>query len=111
MSMINKLISQGKASSVTVIQCVRTAGDAAFADKLGSALPQGQYVTLTEKDPISKNHLQGKLQSDTQVYISGSENFIGMVDKALAGSNIPKPQIHYKSIEPTLGLLKAINQK
>jgi len=111
MPMINELNQQGKASSATVIQCVRTEGHAAFADKLRSTLPQGQYLILTEKDPISKSHLQGKLQPDTHVYISGSEVFLGMVENALAGSNHPKSQIHIKSIEPTLGLLKAIGQK
>jgi nitric oxide dioxygenase len=109
--MINELNQQGKASSVTVIQCVRTEGHAAFADKLNNILPKGQYLILTEKDPISKNHLQGKLQPGTHVYISGSETFLGMVHNALAGSGLPKSQIHIKSIEPTLGLLKAIDEK
>jgi len=111
MPMINELQQQGKASSATVIQCVRTDGHAAFGDKLRGALPQGQYVLLTEKDPISKSHLEGKVQSDTHVYISGSENFLGMVEKALAGFNLPKSQVHLKSIEPTLGLLKALDRK
>jgi len=111
MPMINELIKEGKASSATVIQCVRTEGHAAFADKLRSVLPQGQYLILTEKDPISKNHIQGKVKPDTQVYISGSEAFLAMVNNALAGSVQNKAQIHIKSIEPTLGLLKAIGQK
>jgi nitric oxide dioxygenase len=109
--MINQLIQDGKAASATVIQCVRTAGHAAFGDKLSSALPKGQYIVLTEKEPISQNHLQGKVNADTQIYISGSEAFLGMVDKALAGLNVSKSQIHIKSIEPTLGLLKAIAAK
>jgi len=112
LGMINELNKQGKASSVNVIQSVRTEGHAAFADKLRKFLPQGQYVTLTEKEPLSKKHLQGKLQPDTHVYISGSELFLGLVEVALAASGgHPRSQIHVKSIEPTVGLLKAINKK
>jgi len=110
--MINELNQQGKASSATVIQCVRTENNAAFAGKLHNTLSPGQYTILTEKDPISRKHLQGKLQGDTQVYISGSELFLGMVENAIAAAGgHPRSQIHVKSIEPTLGLLKAINQK
>ena len=111
MGIINELVQQNKASSVSVIQCVRTQGDAAFGEQLRKQLPQGQYVVLTEKEPISKSNLDGKVQSDTHVYISGSEDFLALAQKALVGFNVPKSQIHIKSIEPTLGLLKAIAEK
>lgn len=111
MAIINQLIQQNKASSVSVVQCVRAQGDAAFGEQLRKQVPQGQYVLLTEKETISKSHLEDKVKSDTQVYISGSESFLALVEKALAGFNLPKSQIHIKSIEPTLGLLKAISAK
>jgi len=107
MPMINELLQQKKGSQVSVIQCVRTPENVVFGDQL-NGLPQGQYVTLTEKEPISKATLDGKVKSDTHVYISGSEVFIGLVKNALSGFNLPKSQVHLKSIEPTLGLLKAI---
>jgi nitric oxide dioxygenase len=110
-AMVEDLNHQGKAASASVIQCVRTEDSAAFADKLRHILPKGQYVILTEKDPISKAHLEGKVQSDTHVYISGSEAFLAMVENALAGFKHPRSHIHIKSIEPTLGLLNAINRK
>jgi nitric oxide dioxygenase len=109
--LISTLNQQGKSSSTTVIQCVRSEEYAAFAGKLHNIVPQSQYTILTEKDPISKNHLQGKLQPDTQVYVSGSEMFLALVEYALTGAGHPKSQIHVKSIEPTLGLLKAIPKK
>jgi len=111
LAIINQLTHQNKASSASVIQCVRAKGDAAFGEQLSKQLPQGQYVLLTEKETIAKSHLEGKVQSDTHVYISGSEAFLDLVHKALAGFNLPKSQIHIKSIEPTLGLLKAISEK
>lgn len=111
MSMIQDLQKQGKAASASVIQCVRTDGHAAFADKLRSILPQGQYTILTQDNPISKSHLEGKVQPDTHVYLSGSEVFLTMAENALAGFNHPKSQIHYKSIEPTLRILKNLDRK
>ena len=111
MAIINQLVQQNKASSISVVQCVRAQGDAAFGEQLKKQLPQGQYVLLTEKETIAKSYLDGKVNADTQVYISGSEAFLALVQKALAGFNLPKSQIHIKSIEPTLGLLKAIDAK
>ena len=66
---------------------------------------------LTQEHPISKSHLEGKIQPDTHVYVSGSEKFLDMAIKALAGFNHPSSQVHYKSIEPTLGLLKAVDHQ
>jgi len=109
--MINQLLKEGKGNSATVIQCVRTEGHAIFNDKLHTALPEGHYQILTEKQPISSNHVQGKLHHDTHVYVSGSEDFLALADKALSGANVNKANVHVKSIEPTLGILKAINQK
>ena len=79
--------------------------------KLGKNLSQSHYVTLTEKDPISKGRLQGRLNSDTPVYLSGSEVFLSMAENVLAGLNHPKSQIHRKSIEPTLRVLKELRRK
>jgi len=109
MAMLEELNQQGKAGSATLIQCVRTEGHAAFAAKLHKILPQGQYVILTQEDPITKAHLEGKLHPDTHVYVSGSEVFLTMAENALAGFVIPKSQIHMRSIEPTLRLLKNIH--
>ena len=111
MAVLEELHKQGKADSVTLIQCVRSEGHAAFADKLRGILRQGRYIILTEKDPISKAHLEGKLNSDTQVYLSGSEMFLGLAEYALAGFNLPKSQIHTKSIEPTLRVLQGLGRK
>jgi nitric oxide dioxygenase len=110
-AMIEELNQQGKSSSVSLIQCVRTPGHAAFGDKLRNMLPKGQYVMLTQEEPISKSHLEGKVKPDTHIYVSGSEKFLAMAEKALAGFNHPSSQVHYKSIEPTLGLLKAIDHQ
>jgi nitric oxide dioxygenase len=110
LAMLEDLQKQGKASSATLVQCVRTEFHAAFADKLRNILPQGQYLILTQEDPISKEHLQGKVKSDTHVYLSGSEVFIAMAENALSSFNVPKSQIHYKSIEPTLRLLKSLGK-
>jgi nitric oxide dioxygenase len=110
LAQILALNQQGKASSVTLIQCVRNEDYAAFAAKLHNILPAGQYIILTEQDPISKKHLQGKVQPDTQVYASGSEMFLDLVQSALVGANVPASQVHIKSIEPTLGLLKNIGK-
>ena len=110
LAMISALNQQGKTSSTSVIQCVRSEEYAAFAGKLHNIVPQSQYLILTERDPISKKHLEGKLQPDTQVYISGSEMFLALVEYALTGAGHPRSQIHIKSIEPTLGLLKSIGK-
>jgi nitric oxide dioxygenase len=110
-AMIEELNQQGKASSATLIQCVRTEGHAAFAAKLHRILPQGQYVILTQEDPLSKSHLEGKLHADTHVYVAGSEVFLTMAENALAGFNHPKSKIHWRSIEPTLRILKNIEKK
>jgi nitric oxide dioxygenase len=110
-AMIEELNQHGKSASVTVVQCVRTAGHAAFGEKLRNMLPKDHYVMLTQEEPISKSHLDGKVKPDTHIYVSGSEKFLAMAEKALAGFNHPSSQIHYKSIEPTLGLLKAIDHK
>ncbi|CAF3862316.1 unnamed protein product [Rotaria sp. Silwood1] len=111
MGMINELNKQGKTSSVSVIQCVQSEDRAAFADKLRNMLPKEQYVMLTKDHPISKSHLEGKLQSDTHVYMSGSETFLAAVENVLSQTSHPRSHIHIKSIEPTLGLLKAIDRK
>jgi len=108
LAMLEDLQKQGKASSATVVQCVRTEFHAAFADKLRNLLPKGQYLLLTQEDPVSKEHLQGKVQPGTHVYLSGSEVFLAMAENALSSFNVPKSQIHYKSIEPTLRLLKSL---
>ena len=111
MAVLEELTKQGKADSVTLIQCVRTEDHAVFADKLRSTLGQGQYLILTEKDPISKGHLEGKVHADTHVNLSGSEVFLTMAENALAGFNLPKSQIHTKSIEPTLRVLHELGRK
>ncbi|CAF2822771.1 unnamed protein product [Rotaria sp. Silwood2] len=111
MAMIQELDQQGKAASASLIQCVRTEEHAAFAGKLHRILSQDQYVILTQKEPISKAHLEGKLKSDTHVYVAGSETFLSMAEKALEGSNHPKAQIHWRSIEPTLRILQSIDHK
>ena len=110
-AVIEELQKQGKSDSVTLFQCVRTEGHAAFADKLRSILKEGHYVILTEKDPISKAHLEGKLNSDTHVYLSGSELFLTLAENALSGFNLPKSQIHTKSIEPTLRVLQQLGKQ
>jgi nitric oxide dioxygenase len=110
-AIIDELNQQGKASTVTLIQCVRTEGHAAFAAKLHKILPQNQYVILTQEDPLSKSHLEGKVTADTHVYVAGSEVFLTMAENALAGFAIPKSQLHMRSIEPTLRILKQIDQK
>jgi len=106
--LINELNQQGKSASVSVVQCAKSEDRAAFADKLRSTLGNN-YLLLTQDKPISKSNLEGKLQPDTHVFVSGSETFLDAVDKVLAGH--PKSQVHIKSIEPTLGILKAIDQK
>ncbi|CAF4776391.1 unnamed protein product [Rotaria sp. Silwood1] len=111
MGMINELNKQGKTSSVTVIQCVQSEDRAAFADKLRNMLAKEHYVMLTKDHPLSKSHLEGKLQSDTHVYTSGSETFLAAVENVLSQTGHPRSHIHIKSIEPTLGLLKAIDRK
>ena len=107
---INQLNQQGQASKVTVIQSVKNEDYAAFAAQLHSMLPPGQYVILTAENPISKKNLQGKVQADTEVYVSGSEMFIELAQAALVGANVNPSQVHIKSIEPTLGLLKNIKK-
>lgn len=111
MGMIHELNKQGKASSITLIQCVRTPGHAAFGDALKKIISPGQHVVLTQEEPISKSHIEGKLRPETHLYISGSEVFLTMAENALAGFSHPKSQIHMKSIEPTLRILKNIDQK
>ncbi|CAF4125383.1 unnamed protein product [Rotaria sp. Silwood2] len=111
MGMINELNKQGKAASATVIQCVQSEDRAAFASQLQNTLPKGQYLMLTKDNPISKNHLEGKLHSGTHAYISGSEVFLAAAKNALTQAGVAKSNIHIKSIEPTLGLLKAISKK
>jgi len=69
MAILEELKKQGKADSATLIQCVRTEGHAALADKLRSMLPQGQYLILTQEDPISKTHLEAKcIQTHMSTY-------------------------------------------
>ncbi|CAF3627193.1 unnamed protein product [Rotaria sp. Silwood1] len=87
MGMINALNRQGKANLTTVVQCVQSQDRAAFADQLQNMLPKGQYVMLTKDTPISKNHLEGKLQQGTHVYVSGSETFLDAVENVLAQAN------------------------
>jgi nitric oxide dioxygenase len=111
MAMIQELNQQGRTSSATVVQCVRTPGHAAFAEKLRGMLPQGQYKIVTQEDPLSKKHLEDLVHHDSQVYVSGSEVFLTMAENALAGFNHPRSQIHMRSIEPTLRLLKNIHHK
>ncbi|CAF1390521.1 unnamed protein product [Rotaria sordida] len=111
MALIEELNQQGKLASATVVQCARTDNHAAFAATLHKLLPKEQYVILTQNEPISKNHLEGKLRSETHVYVSGSEAFLTMAENALARFNHPKSQIHMKSIEPTLRLLHELEQK
>jgi nitric oxide dioxygenase len=111
LAILEDLKKQGKTDSVTLIQCVRTEGHAAFAEKLRGTLAQGHYEILTEQDPISKKHLEGKVNADTHVYLSGSEVFLTMAEHALAGFNVPKSQVHIKSIEPTLRVLKELGKK
>jgi nitric oxide dioxygenase len=110
-SLIQELNQQGKAASATLIQCVRTENHAAYVATLQKILPKEQYLILTQEEPISSAHLQGKLDSGTQVYLSGSEVFLAMADNALAGFNVPKAHIHVRSIEPTLRLLKELDTK
>jgi nitric oxide dioxygenase len=110
-ALLQELNQQGKAASATLIQCVRTEGHAAYASTLQKILPKGQYLILTQEEPISKAHLEGKLQPDTHVYVSGSEVFLTMAENALAGFNVPKGQLHMRSIEPTLRLLKNLDKK
>ena len=109
--LINQLNQQGQASKVTVIQSVKNEDYAAFAAKLHNILPAGQYLILTEENPISKKTLQGRVQADTEVYVSGSEMFIELAQAALVGANVKSSQVHVKSIEPTLGLLKNIKKQ
>ncbi|CAF3612693.1 unnamed protein product [Rotaria sp. Silwood1] len=111
MAMIQELNQQGKAASATLIQCVRSETHAAFAGKLHRLLPQGHYVILTQEEPISKAHLEGKIHPDTHVYIAGSEVFLSMAENALAGVSHPKSQIHVRSIEPTLRILESIGKQ
>ena len=110
MSMIQELNQQGKAATASLIQCVRTEDHAAFAGKLHKILPKDHFVILTQDEPISKNHLEGKLTPDTHVYIAGSEVFLTMVENALAGIAHPKSHIHVRSIEPTLRILQSIGK-
>jgi len=110
LGLINELNKQGKAGSASVIQCAESADRAAFADQLRSLL-QDRYVLLTKDKPLSKNHLEGKLKSDTHVYTAGSETFLAVVENVLNQAGHPKSQTHIKSIEPTLGLLKTIAKK
>ncbi|CAF3425011.1 unnamed protein product [Rotaria socialis] len=105
-AMVQYLSANGKSSSGSLIHCVRTAGHAIFADKLRAALPAGQYVLLSADQPISKAILAGKLQPDTQVYVSGSEAFISIVDAVLVECAHPKSQIHTEAIGPSLSILK-----
>jgi nitric oxide dioxygenase len=111
MAPIDELNQQGKAASATLIQCVRTEGHAAFAAKLHKILPKEQYLILTQEEPITKAHIEGKLKPDTHVYVAGSEVFLSMAESALAGFALPKSQLHVRSIEPTLRLLKALDKK
>jgi len=111
MGMINELNKQGHSSSVTVVQCAQTEDRAAFADKLRNMLPKGQYLLLTKEQQISKSHLQDKLKPDTQIYISGSETFLDAVNHILNELGHPRSHVHVKSVEPTLGLLKALDSK
>lgn len=108
--LINELNKQGKADSISVIQCAETEDRAAFSQQLRSQL-KDNYVLLTKDKPLSKSHLEGKLKSDTHVYTSGSETFLGVVENALQQAGHPKSQVHIKSVEPTLGLLKAAEKK
>ncbi|CAF1003976.1 unnamed protein product [Rotaria sp. Silwood1] len=111
MSMIQELQQQGKAASASLIQCVRSEDHAAFAGKLHKILPHGQYLILTQEEPISKEHLHGKIKPDTHVYVAGSEVFLSMAENALAGLAHPKSHIHIRSIEPTLRILHSIGKK
>ena len=111
MGMINELNKQGQSASVAVVQCAQSEDRAAFADKLRNMLPKGQYLLLTKEQQISKNHLQDKLKPDTHIYVSGSESFLESVERILGELGHPRSHIHIKSVEPTLGLLKALDQK
>lgn len=108
MGLIHELNKQGKAGSISVIQCADSEDRAAFSNELRGLL-KDQYVLLTKDKPLSKNHFDGKLKSDTHVYTAGSESFLAVVDNALGGH--PRSQVHVKSIEPTLGLLKIADKK
>ncbi|CAF1135621.1 unnamed protein product [Rotaria sp. Silwood1] len=111
MAMVQELKKQGKADSITLVECVRTEGHAAFAAILHKILSPGQYLILTQEEPISKAHLQGKLHPDTHVYMAGSEAFLTMAESAIEGFALPKSQIHVRSIEPTLRILKSLDLK
>ena len=88
--MLEELNQQGRSSSASLVQCVRTKGHAAFAAKLHRIVSQYQYTILTREDPLSKAHLDGKLNADTHIYVAGSEAFLTMAENALAGFNHPK---------------------
>lgn len=111
MGLINELNKEGKAASATVIQCATTEDRAAFSSQLQNIVPKGQYVLLTKDHQLGKSHIEGKVKPGTQVYISGSETFLAAAKAALAEAGVSKANIHIKSIEPTLGLLKAIGKK
>ncbi|CAF0884576.1 unnamed protein product [Rotaria sordida] len=111
MGMINELNKQGQSASVTVVQCAQTEDRAAFADKLRNTLAKGQYLLLTKEQQISKSHLQDKLKPDTHIYVSGSETFLDTANRIINELSHPRSHVHIKSVEPTLGLLKALDHK
>jgi nitric oxide dioxygenase len=103
-AMIQDLNKNGKSASTTLIHCVRAADQSSYGDKLGATLPSGRYVSLVGEE-LSKGVLSGKLQHGSQVYVSGADGFVTLVDKVLAECGHPKSQIHSEAIGPTLAVL------
>ena len=111
-SLIQQLKQQGQIETATLIHSVLTKEHAAFADELKSILNQpNQYQLITDGRLIDKNIIEKVLTADTQVYICGSPSFMNAVEDILAQCNHPQSQIHIEAFQPSLSVIKGVNDQ
>lgn len=111
-SLIQQLKQQGQIETATLIHSVLTKEHAAFADELKSILNQpNQYQLITDGRLIDKNIIEKVLTADTQVYICGSPSFMNAVEDILAQCNHPESQIHIEAFQPSLSVIKGVNDQ
>ncbi|CAF1577457.1 unnamed protein product [Adineta ricciae] len=112
LAMIKDLKNKGKLDLVTLIYYVSKKGQGASIEEIQSLLDKDQYIPLDKSNPLTKDLLQSKLTSGTQVYMCGSPSFLNTARTYLSECNHPESQVHFETFQPRLSLLKnAANNK
>jgi nitric oxide dioxygenase len=105
-SMIQELHKQGKSNTATLIHCVPTARQAAFANQMRNILPRNQYHLLLQGRHILQGLIRDILKADTHVYLCGSVSFMNKVEDYLTERDHSSLHIHTEAFRPSLSLVK-----